>query len=156
MKIIRCGNAFLALSIFCCSGRLFGGDAPAAKVITLNGTFCWNQNNQENDKNPIKIVLTPTATANEYTAVFTFTWEYKAQTIKGTLKRDPKTGVVSGAAETLDKNKKWTFKSATGVMQKVPAWVEADRAAGNIAIQAYANGDENVRPNGFLTFKWAN
>ena len=33
MKIICCVNALLLLSIFCYSGRLFGGDAPAAAVI---------------------------------------------------------------------------------------------------------------------------
>ena len=109
MKIICCVNAFLLLSIFCWSGRLFAGDAPASKDATINGTFTWN--GKKGAKTDIKVVLTPTATANEFTAVYTFTWGKDNHSWKGTFKRNPQTGEASGTG-TFG-NRTFTFKGKT-------------------------------------------
>ena len=115
MKITCCVNACLWLSFFCCSEQLFAGDAPppaappapAAKAVTLTGTFFWI--NKKDTKPDIKAVLTPTA-ANEYTVAYTFTWKKQDQSWKGTFKGNPQNGDVSGTGVSMDGKRTFIFK----------------------------------------------
>jgi len=110
-------SACLLLSVFCCTGWIFAGEAPADKdkKIVCEGTFTWGGDakgargvsKNKDGKCDIKVTLTPTATANEYEALFTFPWDNSNKNWKGTFKRNPTTGEASGTAEG---DRKYVFK----------------------------------------------
>jgi hypothetical protein len=99
-------------------GSSIGGDAPdSSKADTLNGTFNFPAGGSKNTA--LKIVLTPTATANEYKAVYYFHFLGKDRIFPGTFKRNPQTGDVSGTAISPEPgNRTFLFrgKSADGVL----------------------------------------
>ena len=107
----------LLLAIVCCAGQLCAGDA--AKGSTLNGYFTWpgdktgarGVSKDKDGKCEIKVVLTPTATTNEFKAAYIFTWDGREQNWNGTFKRDPQTGDATGTAE--NGGAKWNIKGKT-------------------------------------------
>lgn len=117
MRKICCVNVCLLLAILCCAGGLCAADA--SKDSTLNGYFTWpgdktgarGVSTNKDGKCEIKMVLTPTANANEFKVAYIFTWDGHVQNWNGTFKRDPQNGETAGTAGNGGAN--WNIKGKT-------------------------------------------
>ena len=105
--------AVCGLCLWASSGHLFAADEDAdTKEIALTGGAIWS-----GKRAPLKAVLTATG-KNEYTVVYTFTWDGREQTWQGTMKGNLRSGIVTGTGATPDGRRTFVFRvrSVRGVM----------------------------------------
>ena len=79
---------------------------PAAKEITMSGTFKWNK---RGGNQPLKAVFTQ-KDKDTWSVVFTFKWGKKDRIYTGTATGNLKTDKLSGQATDETKKRTWTFK----------------------------------------------
>lgn len=119
------GTALLAAAAVCFGGTTErkplgpkagdGLSGQGGKEIQIKGTFFWEK--KKNNVEDIRIVLTPTG-ADAYDAVYSFKWNKKDMTWKGTIKGNLKNGEVSGDGGTPDGSRTFVFtgKARNGVI----------------------------------------
>ena len=89
-------------------------NAQPGEVTFANGTFTWS--GKPRQVNALKAVLKPTANNNEWSAVYTFTWDGAAKTYVGVIKGDLKNGAVSGTGDGDRRNFSFEGTSQNGVI----------------------------------------
>ncbi|MFB3894220.1 MAG: hypothetical protein ACE15C_19620 [Phycisphaerae bacterium] len=82
---------------------------PASKPaqVTLTGSFVWK--GRPRQTTDVKAVLTPTA-ADEWSVVYTFTWDRQAMTYTGRMKGSLTSGELIGEGAPANRARTFAFK----------------------------------------------